>query len=343
MSIKAQAILIIPGQSVNSGVWESALALGRTLKKAKKDYSIFTENQEVVEALDSSISKESIPMFDTKATRDLIVTLTNLEDKVSDVKWQQTDQEVELRLATDKGNIGNPSVAISRIHNSFDLKIFIGLNQEEAQLLDIIEDLDFSEGKSVFLETTTDTDLIPVLVYNFIKKNKLKLDGYSAQKLLDAIYQATDNFTNHQSAETFFIASKLMAIINKPAKSKNAKEAAKIDTMPTPTAPPTKRVDRDEKVQEESAQAILPQVSPVLVTSSETSPTQDSPILIQTEQTEITQATPEPEPIREIKEPEELPADYDPLAPAVNFPTPLNLDDSPPPKPQDNSPLPEAQ
>lgn len=296
MSIKAQAILIVPGQSVNLGIWESTLALGQVLKKANKDYFIFVENQEHIKTVGSGI--DNIPVFDANAAKDLVITLARFEDKVSDVKWEQTGQNVKMRLSTEKGDIGNPDIAISRVHNSFDLKIFVGLNKEEAQAIDSLKDQDFTEGKSVFLKSSVDTDIIPALVYDFIKKNKLKLDPDSAQKLLDGIYNATNNFTKNQSAQIFFISSKLMAIINrtdseeKPVKSKTEDQT---DSMS----------EEDGKLEEI-----------------------ETPILT----------------VPEVKEPEELPPDYDPLAPATDFPQPLILEDDPPaPKPQVNSPLPEAQ
>src|SRR5690606_9633808 len=97
--------------------------------------------------------------------------------------------------------------------NSFDLRIFIGFNKKEAKLIDIAEDGKINKAKSVYFTEDEDNEVIPVQVFNYLKKHKLKLTEHSALNLLEGLYKATKNFTRKQSAEGFFIASKLMTII----------------------------------------------------------------------------------------------------------------------------------
>ncbi len=291
MLIKAQSILIIPGQQPEPGIWESILALSLVLKKAKKNYLILLDKKDSFLEDNEEIEKASI--FNPNSAKDLVITLGRFEDKISTIDWEQTDQDVKIRLSTEKGEIGNPDIAISRTHNFFDLRIFIDINPEQAQSIDSLKVLDFSKGESIFIKSSTDTDVVPILVYKFIKKNKLKLDSNSAKKLLAGVYRATKNFTTTQNPETFLVASQLMTIINKP--------------------------DLEEKPVSEKTKTEV-------TTISEKKKQKRYPLNV------------------EAKEPEELPADFDPLAPAKEIPQPLTFGDKPQtPKPVVNTPLPEAQ
>lgn len=288
MLIKAQSILIIPGQQPDSGIWESTLALSLALKKAKKTYLILLDEKD--RSLEDNKEIEKASIFNPNSAKDLVITLGRFEDKISTIDWEQTDQEVKIRLSTEQGDIGNPDIAISRTHNFFDLRIFIDINPEQAQSIDSLKVLDFSKGESIFIKSSTDTDIVPILIYKFIKKNKLKLDPNSAKKLLAGIYRATKNFTTTQNSETFLVASQLMTIINKP--------------------------DLEEK--------LIPEKT-------------------KTEITTVSEKKKYP-PNIEVKEPEELPANFDPLAPAKEIPQPLTFGDkTQTPKPVINTPLPEAQ
>lgn len=335
MPIKAQSILLIPNQSGDFGVLQSTIALAQTLRNAKISFSILTDETPPEEYT-------QFTLYDINSSKEFSLNLTSVEDKVTSINWRQAEEIVEIRLTTENGNPGNPEVEITTNNSSFDMKIFIGLDREEAQLVDIAEDGGLDKQNSVFLEELEEGEVIPVLVFNYLKKNKLKIDEHSALNLLEGLYKSTKNFTRKQSAEGFFVASKLMTIIKKYLPKD-------MDSSVTDGATIEKRqMETDLKpASQDTIPATEKENQPNITSDAQTAKTEE----VQTSKVSISEEnSQEPipmvsEPIIEIKEPEVLPADYDPLAPASEMPRPLVLEKekAQQPKPVDNSPLPGAQ
>jgi len=235
---KAKSVLIISRQQADLSLWLAALALGNTLKALDKSYHFFVQ-PEIISQLPDFFNKD-LPLLDLQSGKNLLITLKNLKEKISDLKWKQTGNSLEISLFAGNGSVGNPDISISHLGAPDDLKIFINLNKEEAQKDPIMKDLNLTAGNCIFLNA----ELPALMIYKFLQDSDLTIDSQDADLLFQSITLATENFTVNRDSKTFSVAAELLKLQNekkekKPKQNKNehSPDKASKKTTPIPAEP----------------------------------------------------------------------------------------------------------
>ena len=332
--IKAHSILIIPKQIEDLSLWYASIALGKVLESSDKSYQIYI-NEDLSKLL-LEILEPSAPLFNTLKYNDLQITVGNVNGKVEKLSWEQNEESLSIKVSLDQDIANTPEVKISPVGNIFDLKIFLGMERTEAESIPMIVKHKLMNGTSVFLNETSEMNHAEQ-VYDFLLRAKLPIGKEPAELLLKSLYLSTENFTKKTNPETFFLASKLMSSSEETPTIKEKKKTEK----------PVKSKEIEEEVTKaEEPETVLPapvmaeEKIPVKVEEKAevTSPVSTSPAPTAPVENTVTESTPQ------VTVPEELPSDYDPLAPAFEIPQPLKLENNQPPVKQVvNTPLPEAE
>lgn len=333
---KAKSILIIPVQSDDLTYWQAAHALALSIQNRSKKVQFFA-NTTVRKYVNSFIQDESL-IFDAESARDVIIKVNNFKDKANNLSWKQVGNTLELKIRTEHGSLTNPIVEVEQFGMNFDIKIFVGMSRQKAEKDKEIKKAKLSSGVAIFLEPQTEHESPTSLVFNFLKNTKFPINNEVSSLLVKSLYLFTDNFNKHTNSQTFLLASELVQMGGQIDNSlKN-----NVKTL-------------DEKPPEEQ----LTPLSEVLETIEEESPFGNVNTEVPDDQVSISEPSlgdldeavipkehvvkNEPDPVKtnESVVPEELPIDFDPLAPAKEFPKPINTQ-QPSSHTQPSGPLPTA-
>jgi hypothetical protein len=310
--IKAQSILIIPKQTSEPSVILSAIALGRTLAENGKQVSYYLD-ESVRNSIDIFTDNENV-INDSDSKNELIVKLDKIKSTVTNLDWEQKNEELTIKLISKEGEIGAPDISITHPNQNFDLRIFVQLKKEDIEGLSSSADTSIFSGTSIYLYDDTPSINIPLTVYKFIKQVKYKLSAENSETLLLALRNSTDNFTSNVSSEIFYVAADLVSITERSIKSPVKTKDKELDTKNIEIH--THKNDKETKDIKKN-----PQESTELVDKTK-----------EYEQNKVKFATPE-----------EISADYDPLLPATNIPEPMKLETKMVvPQTDANTPLPQA-
>lgn len=310
--IKAQSILIVPKQTSDPSVILTAIALGRTLTENGKHISYYLD-ETISNSLDVFKDDEKI-INDTNTSNELTVKLDKIKSPITSLDWQQEKEELIIKLTSNEGEIGSPDISISHTNQNFDLRIFIQVTKAGIETISNTNNASVFSGTSVFLSDDDSDANIPLLVFKFIKKIKYKLSVSNSELLLLAVRNSTANFMSNVSSETFIIAAELLSIAEK-SKASTTKLSLEQSNKTTTTKP---YVDKNSVQLEKINTSEKPQKKTY---------------------TDLKKNQPKVE----FATPEELPADYDPLSPAITFPEPIKLESNEArPQPETNTPLPQA-
>lgn len=310
--MKAQSILIIPKQTSEPSIILSVIALGRTLAENGKQVSYYLDKI-VRDTIDIFTENEKV-INDSDSKNELIVKLDKIKATVTNLEWEQKNEELTIKLMSKDGEIGAPDISITHPNKNFDLRIFVQLKKEEIEELSSPTDTSIFSGTSVYLYDDTPNINVPSTVYKFIKQVKYKLSAENSETLFLALRNSTENFTSNVSSDLFYTAADLVSITERSKKSPTEAIDRELNTnkVETPTNKKTSKIkDIKENSQEYTKSVGEKQIK---------------------EQDKVKFATPE-----------EVPADYDPLLPATNIPKPMKLETKVvAPQPDANTPLPQA-
>lgn len=298
---KAKSILIVPIQSDDLTCWQAAHALALSLQNRDKKVQFFA-NTTVRKYVNSFIQDESL-IFDAESARDVVIKVNNFKDKANNLSWKQVGNSLELKIRTEHGTLSNPVVEVEQFGMNFDIKIFVGLSRQKAEKDREIKKTKLTSGVAIFLEQNTENESPTALVFEFLKNIKFPINKEVSSLLIKSLYLYTDNFNKRTDSKTFMLASELLQMggqieysLKKPVK--NISEERMAGTGLTP-------------------------LSEVLESIEGESPLGKVDTKVQEEQ--VTEKEADSMDIDDSVIPEELPIDFDPLAPAKEFPKPINL------------------
>ncbi len=300
---KATNILIIPLQSDDPSHWQASQALAFALTEKGKSVKYFA-NSTVRKFINSFIPDEGA-VFDAESARDVVIKVSNFKDKANNLSWNQTGNSLELKIRTENGTLTNPVVEIERAGANFDIKIFVGMGRNKAEKDKEIKKLGLTRGDSIFLEQEADTDSPTSLVFHFLKNSNFPIPEICATLLLKSLYAYTEDFNKKVSFHTFELASELI------------KTGARLDSSPRSINKP--QVDKVPPTEE-----LIP-LSDVLESFEKEADLEDN---LPAPAHKPVEDTPQKavEDKKDVVIPEELPQDFDPLAPATNMPEPIRLE-----------------
>ncbi len=317
---KAKSILIIPIQSDDLTCWQAAHALALSLQSRGKNVQFFA-NTSVRKYVNSFIQEESL-IFDAESARDVVIKVNNFKDKANNLSWKQIGNSLELKIRTEHGTLSNPVVEVEQFGMNFDIKIFVGLSRIKAEKDKEIKKTKLTSGVAIFLEPTSENESPTALVFDFLKNTKFPINNEVSSLLIKSLYLFTDNFNKRTTPQTFLLASELLQM------------GGQIDS----TLKKNVKITTDEKTTEET----LTPLSEVLESIEEKSPlaklgtkvpddqiSVSEPGLEELDESvipekQVTKIEANPVKTNEPVVPEELPIDFDPLAPAKEFPKPIN-------------------
>ncbi len=150
------------------------------------------------------------------------------DERVKKISYELKDNNLYLYLIPEKGIIEGNKVEISTDQLKTDLVITFGIRKaedlvdwpsswpEDIKAYAPIINLDISNVNSQFGSINVvepEYELFSHMVFDLIKDLGMECDPFSAELLLSAIKQATNNFSNKISAKVFEMSAELMRII----------------------------------------------------------------------------------------------------------------------------------
>lgn len=307
MDIKeAKSILIIPRQTVSRALWLSCSALNRALSDNKKSVHIYV-NSDIKEFAKNFIDSKT-PFFEGEKLTEFSITVSGIRQEIGAVNWERQGDNLIIKIETDESEGLQPKIKLNNPKPEFDLRIFLGISRKLAEQEKKFTDQGLTNGTAIFFD---DDDYIQ-RIYDLITTLKKKPSRLVLDELLTALKAYTDNFTLNISPEIFELASTLVRKGAEYLKSEKPEEFLYGGN--------TEQNEADE---------------------SENTKKHNEPDPIKKKELKKDKNEQNDDIQKEAVEPEEAPPNYDPLAPAISIPQPLQINNSGE-KPVDNSPLPSA-